>query len=95
MQMTDCVKVRKRDGSREYMLQGVCFTETMAISKEQAGFYNGGQAVLRIPEQKVADLACGDRVSLQGESRVFVVTELRDNRKKGSALSHWKAILRG
>ncbi len=95
MKMMDCVYLHKKDGS-EVKLFGVYTTVQMAIETDQAGHYSNGKMVIRIPEARLqASPACGDRIRKAGDTHWYTVTEIQDNRKKSSTLSHWKLVCRG
>ncbi|MBQ2696580.1 MAG: hypothetical protein IJF61_04680 [Clostridia bacterium] len=96
MIMQDCVTVRRYTGSCEvleqYEICGVLCTVTDAISVDGDGFSKGGQLIVRIPGEAEISIACGDGISPDGGQHWYTVTELRDNRRQGSGLSHLKVI---
>ncbi|MBE7022719.1 MAG: hypothetical protein E7414_05855 [Ruminococcaceae bacterium] len=98
MRFTDCVKIIKMGNPeatrQECILDGVSFTVTKAVAREQGGYQDSGNATLRVPTNGMTDIECGDLVCRVGDDLCFVVTEVRDNRKCGSGLSHWKVICR-
>ena len=98
MRFIDSVKVVKQalDGEgQSFELTGVCVTETDAITTEKGGYRNAGEIVLRVPGKTMPDIECGDFVYRTGSEKRYVVCSVRDNRKQGSSISHWKFICRG
>ncbi len=96
MRMEDSLLVRSLDrGTGTYAqaeAKGVLCTLTDAIEADGHGFLHGGQLIVRIPEQEVVAVCCGDEVSHDGGVTWFTVTEVRDNRRKDTPLSHRKVI---
>lgn len=96
MMMHDCITVLRYKSGTELsdkdIISGVLCTVTDAISVDGGGFAKGGQLIVRIPGDAEVLLACGDEISPDGGRNWFTVAELKDNRKQGSGLSHWKVI---
>ncbi len=98
MRFIDSIKVMKQalnGENKSFELTGVCVTESGAISAEKGGYRNAGEIVLRVPGETVPNIECGDFVCRLGSEKRYVVCSVRDNRKQGSGISHWKFICRG
>ena len=96
MKMEDCIIIR-RPGRQtgavyEEAVSGVLCTVTDIVSLDGSGLSKSGQLIIRIPELETALIRCGDEVSPDGGRCWFTVTEVRDNRGRGSFLSHRKVI---
>ena len=96
MKMSDSLVVRSLNRDKgDYTLAeatGVFCTVTDALKADMSGFLPDGQIVVRIPEKESVPVCCGDEISHDGGVTWFTVTEVRDNRRKGSWLSHRKVI---
>ncbi len=96
MRMEDCIIIRKRNRKtnlfEDVMHTGVLCTMTDIISLDGSGFSENGQLVVRVPDRDGFFVACGDEISPDGGREWFTVTEVRDNRRERSGLSHWKVI---
>ena len=83
---------RETNTYEQLSASGVFCTVTDAISSDNSGFFRDGQLIVRIPERETVPVLCGDEISHDGGVTWFTVTEIRDNRKQGSGLSHRKVI---
>ncbi|MBR7164509.1 MAG: hypothetical protein IKD21_06025 [Clostridia bacterium] len=83
---------REANTYEQLSASGVFCTVINAISSDNSGFFHGGQLIVRIPERESVPVLCGDEISHDGGVTWFTVTEIRDNRKQGSGLSHRKVI---
>ncbi len=96
MKMEDSLLVRSLDraaGSyNQAEAHGVLCTVTDAVETDGRGFVRGGQLIARIPERETVEVCCGDEVSHDGGVTWFTVTEIRDNRRTDTHLSHRKVI---
>ncbi len=96
MRMEDSILVRSLDRETGTFTQteakGVLCTVTDAVEVDGRGFLPGGQLIVRIPEEETVPCACGDEISHDGGVTWFTIVEMRDNRKKGTPLSHRKVI---
>ncbi len=94
MKMNDSLIVRtlnRETGTVEQrMLENVLCTVTDKISVDESGYLPDGQLIVRIPERENGPISLGDEVSHNGGVTWFVVTEIRDNQKQDSKLSHRK-----
>lgn len=96
MKMNDSLVVRtlnhETGAVEQWVIEDVLCTVTDKISVDESGYLPDGQLIVRIPERANAPVSLGDEVSHNGGVTWFVVTEIRDNRKQGSKLSHRKVI---
>lgn len=96
MRMEDSILVRSLNRETGVFTQaeakGVFCTVTDAVEADGYGFLHGGQLIVRIPECETILCDCGDEVSHDGGVTWFTVVEVRDNRRKGTPLSHRKVI---
>lgn len=96
MKMNDCLIIRtlnRESGMFEQRFaENVLCTVTDKISVDESGYMPDGQLIVRIPEREEVPISLGDEVSHNGGVTWFVVTEIRDNLKRGSKLSHRKVI---
>ena len=83
----------RRTGSvSEQCICGVLCTITDAIEIDGSGFRKNGQMIVRIPTKETVPIVCGDEICCEGSQCWFTVVKVRDNRKQGSFLSHWKVV---
>ncbi|MBE7041634.1 MAG: hypothetical protein E7400_06685 [Ruminococcaceae bacterium] len=96
MRMEDSLLIRSLDRAAGHFNQaeahGVLCTVTDAVETDGRGFVSGGQLIVRIPERESVAICCGDEVSHDGGVSWFTVTEIRDNRRADTPLSHRKVI---
>ncbi len=96
MRRDDAIRLKKTDRHTgmvtETKISGVLCVETDAISTEENGFRKAGEIVVRIPENVPFHAVCGDEICREGSRHWYVITEIRDNRRNKSSLSHRKVI---
>ncbi len=94
MEMQESILVRKRGQSKgqEQVINGVFCSENVGIQADNAGFVGSGQLIVRMPEEFLADIECGDQICRVGSYAWYTVAQIQDNRRRGSNLSHWKIV---
>lgn len=95
MRMTDCIYWHRQSGQK-VKLSGVYCMVQRAIEADSAGHYSDGRMIVRIPDRRLGALPnCGDRICRSNDGIWYTVTEIWDNRRAGSGISHWKLVCRG
>ena len=96
MNLKDQILIRHLDRRTgvvsEQSLCGVLCTVTDAIEIDGSGFRKNGQIIVRILGKEAIPIICGDEICREGSQCWFTVTQVCDNRKQESPLSHWKVI---